>query len=184
MLGNDVVDLQQATLASNWRRKGYLDKIFSVEEQRLIFLSETPDLLVWLFWSMKEAAYKIVNRQTGDRFYAPQRLLCHLDDFQIDQATGKVYFGEDIFFTQSTIDENTIHTVALTDPNDFKNISTHRLPNIDDYLSAFNAKTTNYFLEKNNNGLPEVTNKQTLKKDAASISHHGGHLAIVYRITK
>ena len=33
MLGNDVVDLQLAAVQSDWRKKGFLDKVFSAEEQ-------------------------------------------------------------------------------------------------------------------------------------------------------
>ncbi|MGB7841855.1 MAG: 4'-phosphopantetheinyl transferase superfamily protein, partial [Salinimicrobium sp.] len=63
MIGNDVVDLQLASRQSNWRRKGFLEKVFSAEEQQQIIASARPDRLVWLFWSMKEAAYKAHQRR-------------------------------------------------------------------------------------------------------------------------
>ena len=40
MIGNDVVDLKLAATESNWKRKGYLDKLFSVAEQEYIFNAE------------------------------------------------------------------------------------------------------------------------------------------------
>ncbi|MFT4791790.1 MAG: phosphopantetheinyl transferase (holo-ACP synthase), partial [Arcticibacterium sp.] len=58
MIGNDVVDLKVAALESNWMRLGFLDKVFSEEEQEVILNSENKSQMVWLFWSMKEAAYK------------------------------------------------------------------------------------------------------------------------------
>jgi len=65
MLGNDIVDLDLAKTQSNWRRKNYLDKIFTTEEQLLISSAKRPDEMVWLLWSMKESAYKIYNRKSG-----------------------------------------------------------------------------------------------------------------------
>ena len=36
MIGNDVVDLELAKKESNWQRRGFLSKIFTKNEQRLI----------------------------------------------------------------------------------------------------------------------------------------------------
>ena len=36
MVGNDLVDLQIAKSQSNWRRKGFLEKQFTIKEQQLI----------------------------------------------------------------------------------------------------------------------------------------------------
>ena len=71
MIGNDIVDLELARKESNWKRKGFLDKIFAKNEQLLIFNAENPDTMVWNLWSRKEAAYKIYNRQTQIRGYFP-----------------------------------------------------------------------------------------------------------------
>ncbi|RZM18358.1 MAG: 4'-phosphopantetheinyl transferase superfamily protein, partial [Pedobacter sp.] len=53
MIGNDIVDLLQASKDSDWNRKGYLDKIFTEEEQFLIASEMHSSLVVWLLWSMK-----------------------------------------------------------------------------------------------------------------------------------
>ena len=36
MIGNDVVDLATAKNENNWRRKGYLEKLFTEEEIAII----------------------------------------------------------------------------------------------------------------------------------------------------
>ena len=71
MIGNDVVDIQLAKIESNWQRKGYLDKIFTENEQIYISNSLEPDIAVWNLWTRKEAAYKIWNTQTGLRKFNP-----------------------------------------------------------------------------------------------------------------
>ena len=35
MIGNDVVDLRRALVESNWKRKGFLTKVFSDSEQQI-----------------------------------------------------------------------------------------------------------------------------------------------------
>ena len=51
MIGNDIVDLAFALKKSNWKRKGYLDKIFTNHEQLLIIKSDNPENMVWNLWT-------------------------------------------------------------------------------------------------------------------------------------
>jgi acyl carrier protein len=76
VIGNDIVDLALARKESNWKRPGYLNKIFTTKEQLLISSAENPNTMVWNLWSRKEAAYKIYNRATGIRGYFPLNLEC------------------------------------------------------------------------------------------------------------
>mgnify|MGYP003652628921 CR=1 FL=1 len=68
MIGNDVVDLNLAKTESNWQRKGFLEKQFTQFEINEILSSANPFVKVWLFWSMKEAAYKCYVQEEQKRF--------------------------------------------------------------------------------------------------------------------
>ncbi|RZL44586.1 MAG: 4-phosphopantetheinyl transferase family protein, partial [Pedobacter sp.] len=105
MLGNDIVDLQLATIQSNWRRKGYLQKIFTEQEQDLIANATNQDQMVWLLWSMKEAAYKIVSPMVGERFYKPKSFEC-TPNFSEDCLRGKVVYENFEFETVSEVTED------------------------------------------------------------------------------
>ncbi len=179
MLGNDVIDLNLAGRQSDWKRKNYLSKIFSFQEQALVFQAENPDLVVWLVWSMKEAAYKIVNRITGLRFYNPVAFQC---SFKIDRfsAIGKVsYKGED-FFCTTEISGNFLHTVALQNNISFDEVKVIYTENRPDYLEVFNYKNSSLRLNKNNVMLPEIHDLNTRAIYIASLSHHGRQLCIAY----
>ena len=52
MIGNDVVDLELALKKSNWKRKGYLDKVFTKYEQLRIIKSDNPNNMIWNLWSI------------------------------------------------------------------------------------------------------------------------------------
>ncbi|MBB2145651.1 4'-phosphopantetheinyl transferase superfamily protein [Pedobacter sp. LMG 31464] len=174
MLGNDIVDLQKASLESNWRRKGYLDKLFSAQEQQQILTSTNPETTLWLFWSMKEAAYKIINRETSERFYSPKKFVC------ISNTAGNfVDFEGKIIHIKSVINQNFIHTIASSTSENLSSIQTTYLENTSNYLSDFNSTSLNYSLEKNSNGIPNLISKTNRESHLASVSHHGKYLAIV-----
>ncbi|MFD0939265.1 4'-phosphopantetheinyl transferase family protein [Pedobacter boryungensis] len=174
MLGNDIVDLQKASLESNWRRKGYLNKLFTADEQEQILTSTNPEITVWLFWSMKEAAYKIVNRETEERFYNPKRFSC-----KFNGNNGLVNFEDKIVHTKSLINLDFIHTIASITSQDLGSIQTTYFENTHNYLSDFNSNSKHYVLEKDIYGVPNLVDKINGKKHFASISHHGKYLAIV-----
>ena len=79
MIGNDIVDIEEAKRMSNWQRPRFLEKIFTDKEQYLIKSSENPFILVWRFWSMKEAAYKLYTQLKPSRFYRPKSFECDID---------------------------------------------------------------------------------------------------------
>lgn len=116
MIGNDVIDLLQSRRESNWQRKGFLQKLFTAEEQLLIAQHLNPEMMVWLLWSMKEAAYKIYNRQTKIRAYIPLKLVCSLDAQNNRFLSGKVNCCGTVYYTKTIIDKDCLHTIAVSDP--------------------------------------------------------------------
>jgi phosphopantetheinyl transferase (holo-ACP synthase) len=192
MLGNDLIDLQKAAIDSNWKRKGYLDKIFSQEEKLQILNSENPSTLVWLFWSMKEATYKIINRETGLRFYNPKAFSCKNNvDGGINH--GEVYYNGKEYYTKSIISSTMIHTISLSQQlSNFigstrlllNAVQLVHLTNTSSYMMDFNSSAKAYILKKNEYGIPELINRNTGVKQLTSISHHGKFLAIAFLATE
>lgn len=114
MIGNDVVDLELARTESNWKRKGFLQKLFTVQEQALILQHQQPEVMIWVLWSMKEAAYKAYNRQTGIRAYIPHKLESSISFIEEGRAEGKVMLDTYVYLTKTSIHNNIIHTIATT----------------------------------------------------------------------
>jgi phosphopantetheinyl transferase (holo-ACP synthase) len=179
MLGNDVVDLNLAKKQSNWKRKGYLSKILLPKEESLVLSAENPDVMLWLIWSMKEAAYKIVNRNNGLRFYDPQAFSC---EFKVDgaQVDGTVHFKKEVFRCITEITENYVHTTALQKESSFSEVSVLKHRYSKDYIDEFNSLNTDLQINKTAKILPEIISLATKKRSLASISHHGEYLYIVY----
>lgn len=163
MIGNDIVDLALAKKESNWERKGFLDKIYTKNEQLLILKSENPATMVWILWSCKESAYKIYNRQTQIRGYFPLQLEC-FDFDNIDGFTyGKVRIKDLIFFTKSEIKSEFVHTIAVENSRDF------------DTIKILKTRKKIY----KTNGIPEYFEKESSVLRPVSISHHGRFKLII-----
>lgn len=154
MIGNDIVDLIQADADSNWQRKGYLQKIFSKEEQEMILTAANPSLLVWLLWSMKESVYKIHSRAMNWNVFAPLKIVCTGLELKETFATGTLTCQHIKYYTKSCISKEFVHTVAS------KNFPMEQI-RID--ISCYHPED------------------QTFRNTApATVSHHGRYLALAY----
>ena len=163
MIGNDIVDLALARKASNWKRNGFLDKIFTKNEQLLIFNAENPEVMIWSLWSRKEAAYKIYNRKTQIQGYFPLQLECFDLEIFDGISFGKVVIKEHIYFTKTEITTQFVHTIAVENVQDFNAIKTLE-----------NRKNI-----QKNNGIPSCFEKDNSVSKPVSISHHGRFEQIV-----
>ncbi|AUD01511.1 4'-phosphopantetheinyl transferase family protein [Spirosoma pollinicola] len=193
MIGNDIVDLNQARLESNWRRRGYIDKIFTPYEQQLIEEANNPDQMVWLLWSMKESAYKLAVRTTKERLFAPTKIACSLHESTAETVDGAVFYGE-TYQTRSIITTNYIATIAfpvntvptvtqVIVPFDTADSRAHQRlirQQIRQHVSvAVNVSEQHICIENDSLGIPLVTAGNVAL--SLSISHHGqyGAFAIV-----
>lgn len=124
MIGNDIIDLALARKESNWKRKGFLDKLFTAKEQMMISNSNIPEITVWNLWSRKEAAYKIYNRQTQIRAFIPLQLECFDIEIKEGIVYGKVICHNFIYYTKTIITSEYIETNAVLNLLDFNSIQT------------------------------------------------------------
>lgn len=157
MIGNDIIDIVQSRSESNWQRKGFIQKIFTAEEQLLISNAQDSEIILWILWSMKEAAYKIYNRKTKLRSFIPQQFVCTITSQNQDCVLGKVNCDESIYYTKTTLSHESINTIAVNTIADFQNV----------------VEIENKNIIKDNNGIPYFINSFSNITQDVSISHHG-----------
>lgn len=157
MIGNDIVDLALAEKESNWKRKGYLDKIFTISEHFLIQKSKNQNLAVWNLWSRKESVYKIILQKGGTRGYFPTRIEC----LDLHLENGIVQFENQIFYTKTIISGDSVYSIAVENVKDFENIK-----NIENDNAIFKV-----------NRIPYILLNNEVKK--VSKTHHGKFEKIV-----
>lgn len=163
MIGNDIIDLALAARQSNWQRPGFLAKIFTDFEQQLITGAQKPELMVWMLWSRKEAAYKIFNRQTQLRLYNPLDFECSAMVFSQGFYYGTVVCKNTVYHTKTEVTSAFVHTIATTNPDDFGKVYP-----LDDDVSITRKNNIPYF-----NSITDATQKPV------SISHHGQFRRII-----
>ncbi len=185
MVGNDIVDLKLAKIESNWQRPGFLTKIFTEKERKMIECSSDPFQLVWLFWSMKESAYKCYVQKKSIRFYAPTKLECEL----LSATEGLVLFEDKTYYTNSKITKNYISTEAQhirdakTEHYHFEfntRTSAKQSEIIRDELKKITATTLNVpfdslSIKKNSVGVPKLYLNNKQLQASFSMSHHGNY---------
>jgi phosphopantetheine--protein transferase-like protein len=181
MIGNDIVDLQLAQTQSNWQRKGFLEKQFTAAEQEKIATSKNPSQQVWLFWSMKEAAYKCYTQKHQKCFFAPKKFQCKMTSLN----EGFVTIGEHVFYTFSKFNSHFIHTIAQSntkkriDFDDFlvdKNLGESEF--VKKQLLANFSETT--ILKKDALGVPRLY-EQEKNSISISLTHHGNYGGFAYQ---
>jgi phosphopantetheinyl transferase (holo-ACP synthase) len=157
MIGNDIVDLVQAAKESNWQRRGYLNKIFTADEQSVILSGEDPTMMVWHLWSCKEAVYKIIHRHTRIRTYAPLKFNCSV-------SSGTVTYNGKLYPFKSRQTGNCIHTIAAENEQLLNRLEIHT--GNTDIRQQWN-------IIKDEDGIPFLNNKPV------SVSHHGCYAGLV-----
>ncbi len=185
MVGNDIVDLKQAALESNWQRKGFLNKVFTKKEKRYIQNSKDPFLMVWQLWSMKESAYKINVQQYQYRFFNPKKIECTL----LDKVEDLVKINDDCYTTCSNINNAFIYTVAALknsdkiqskyfkiDNSDYKDQHQTCKTKLKEAVSQLhNMKNESIKIEKSILGIPKLFKNGKSLEMVCSITHHGNY---------
>lgn len=157
MIGNDIIDLDLARKESNWKRKGFLNKIFTAKEQLHIKNSDNQEVMVWNLWSRKEAAYKIFNRQTQIRGFFPLLIECFDMEIVNGISIGKVQIKEQVYFTKTNITPQLVCTIAVENFNHFEKIK----------------KLKNRKNIQKTAGIPSLFEKGQYNNKPVSISNHG-----------
>tara|TARA_B100000768_G_scaffold23039_1_gene20628 strand:+ start:3200 stop:3754 length:555 start_codon:yes stop_codon:yes gene_type:complete len=174
LIGNDIIDLSLAKTQSNLQRKGFLEKLFSSNEQQLILNAPNSFEMVWRLWSMKEAAYKIYTQQHSIRFFAPKKFECKLTQ----EFHGKICFKEQNFYSSSIINKDYIFTIAnlKNEERSYSEIMSpdqinRKIKNKLNDLTGLNISAIEQ--KKSINGAPSYHYKKNLLTSSCSISHHG-----------
>ncbi|MCF6297609.1 MAG: 4'-phosphopantetheinyl transferase superfamily protein [Flavobacteriaceae bacterium] len=187
MVGNDIVDLKQAEIESNWRRKGFLDKMFTKNEQSFILNVDNSFEIVWQLWSMKESAYKMFVQQYSHRFFNPLKLQCEL----LSKTVGVVTVSNEKYYTKSIITEDYIYTVATLKGESMlldgcfkieRNKYANQHQEIYNQLKLRVSKRWNLPFQdlniiKNRVGVPKLFQNEKKIAIDFSITHHGCYIA-------
>jgi len=84
-VGNDIVDLTDPGARKKSQNIRFVNRVFILDEQRQIFDSSNPDIILWALWAGKETAYKIISKSIPGVPFIPlfyKVSLCHIGGFK------------------------------------------------------------------------------------------------------
>lgn len=175
-IGNDIVDLNLAKTQSNWLRKGFLEKQFTMQEQKIILSSNNPFEQVWLFWSMKEAAYKCYTQDYPKRFFAPKKFSCQIinSSLGVVQIASKKYHVKYFITNDYVYSEAQEHkSVKMVSELFYIDNQEHKSKNINSQLLSYFKKDVQ--LIKNKIGVPFLYQDNIKLPHSISTTHHGNY---------
>jgi len=191
MIGNDIVDLNTAALQSNWLRRGYLEKLFSENEQCLILNSQFPERKLWLLWAMKEATYKTHQRRFKlPRSFNPKQFKCEIVAGDKTSILGKVQIQDFSYRTQTFIGEDYLHCIAsqFQQKKTVQKILSHSTDIKQELILAVSElkklPQTKISIKKDRNFIPYLTCDGFTINCDFSLSHHGIFSAFVLSLTQ
>jgi phosphopantetheinyl transferase (holo-ACP synthase) len=139
--GNDIVHLLGEKCANRYQDTRFLDKVFSSAEQEMILRCNAPNLMLWLCWSVKEAAYKLHSRLALPDTFAPKKIpvtntVTFLPAEKDAEKPGFHQQGFDNtpfiqsevsikgirFFARSTYSSNYVHSIVCERTEDFEKV--------------------------------------------------------------
>lgn len=182
-VGNDIVDIKEAHLKSDWRRRGFIEKIFDQKEQILISVSPDPFLTIWRMWSMKESAYKLFLQNRRERFFNPRRIHCEF----ASSDKGKVRIEDLLIHTNTQIHSHYIFTSASMKREDgvqsvvfYLTKTDHRFQREMTHQKALQNLSRSHHLElgkleirKTDQNIPVLFYKGEHLNIPVSLTHHG-----------
>ena len=183
MIGNDIIDLDCTRATTNWRRRGFLQKVFNPAERQIIDDSEDAFLAVWRLWSMKGAAYKAYLQQGGLAFNSALRISISIKNSRMGTAQIN-HFSSQVF---TEFSDQYLLSYTQTKPQTLPSHQVFKLHNADPQsqsretrkklflhlASRYQLEETELSLLKNSQNLPKIYfNSQELRFDV-SLSHHG-----------
>lgn len=190
MIGNDIVDFRFASSQSKWQRSGFLEKLFSENEQNLILNSEFPERRLWLLWAMKEATYKAHQRRFKlPRSFNPKQFNCKIIADANSLISGKVQIEDFSYHSQTYIGKDYLHCIASQFRQ--KKIVQNILSNATDVrqelilaVSELKKLPQNKIsIEKDPNFIPHLRYGGHRINCDFSLSHHGNFSAFVLSLT-
>ena len=163
MIGNDIVDLNEASKSRHWPSPRFISKVFTACERDLILHSSNPFHTTWVLWSMKEGAYKVHLRKFRKPFFSPVKIKCQIEP----DGAGKVIIGGITYTTNTLIKEDYIYSVVMTDSTRDYIGNIHRVLDIS-YTNLHN-KCYQDVIEMSSSQLNEHGRTKEIKKDEFGI---------------
>lgn len=213
--GNDIVSIN-AINVTRTKQPNFYSKILTPAETGLHkephFATIQFEIFVWLLWSIKESAFKFLQRVDAGILFTPVKFEVieiqvpydfKLLNFEGDKLTGigfaglnaiksTIKFGDHILYSNSLIYQQFISSV-VNDTEDFNSVN-WGIKQIDsDEINVQSAEVRDFLIEnlldknvtfsKNHQGVPVLLKDNMELVTPVSLSHHEYYIAYSFQLS-
>jgi phosphopantetheinyl transferase (holo-ACP synthase) len=89
MIGNDVVDLDDAETQPGSAHPRFDARVFAAEERAALAASPSPHRLRWILWAAKEAAYKVARKLDASTVFSPSRFVVRVESNVVEHEARR-----------------------------------------------------------------------------------------------
>lgn len=141
-VGNDIVDLTDVR-GEKSRDTRFMERVFCPAERRTISRASNPERLLWVHWTAKETAFKIISKLAGPPVFVHQRFVCTLTRETQEEISGEVTHDETRIPFRCLLAADYVHSVGVLGDDDgvaiYSDVAatekTQRLQPVDDDLN-------------------------------------------------
>ncbi len=186
MIGNDIVDLNQAGKAHRWQDPRFTRKLFTDSELDHLYAQPDPFEAIWRLWSMKESSYKAYSRITGKTFINPHNIVCEVES----STKGKAYIEQRTYLVNSTTTNDYVYSLATaigqtaiidqvhkTANHSVAGIRVLRNKLLFNEIGRIENTRGILSIMKNQNGAPFLLQDEVQLKLPITLTHHGHYFA-------
>ena len=189
MIGNDIIDIAYTKETTDWQRKGWLSKVCTTSEIKLVQESTDPFEVIWRMWSMKESAYKVYIQKGGEHKLNPKSFETKFTD----DVRGEVQFDNLKLDCVTDVDHCYISTYAyefgenqgcIVDASmlGFESGRTEEMRKklLKDIAITYQYHLQDLSIQSSINRVPSVYLKEKYLDISISMSHHGRYAAYAF----
>lgn len=115
-IGNDLVDLNTLDANNYPSSPRFVERVMCIEEQKFLYEQEQQKVIFWIFWSAKEAVYKITKKMNPETVFSHSSYHLKLTEWSSNSGTAKGYVIHQgtHYPVTFTVTINWVHCVATT----------------------------------------------------------------------
>lgn len=114
LVGNDIVSLLEPGVIEKFKDSRFTHRVLTPQELHLLFRSKHPEILLWMFWSAKEAAYKILKKKIPTLIFAHKKfqVIPYSLDKLSPQTKGLVFYDHFKIIVSWDITKHWVHCLG------------------------------------------------------------------------
>lgn len=189
MIGNDIVDLDDIETSPSEIHPRFDERAFSSAERERLARSREPDRERWVFWSAKEAVYKLVRSRKPETVFSPPKF----EVTRTNPVRAEVTFEGERFSVALAERRSTVHAVAQSGErgrvlsavarydraNPSRGVRALAIESIAPYLGATPGELR---IDRGPDRRPVLLRNDAPTPGALSLSHHGRFVAFAYEL--